>query len=170
MIQRDWEAARIAWIESSGDLSERHSREASDFLKYRNNSGEVADFHSLRHTFITLVAKSGVDPKTAKELARHSTITLAMDRYSHTELSDMYSAVERLNGLPEIQTEGVRATGTAGEVVGGSLVLPLVEQVENPCEFLRLSQIAHNQRKISKKPRFFFKGGGSRKYARSYFK
>ena len=39
-------------------------------------------FHALRHTFITNLARSGVHPKTAQSLARHSTITLTMDRYS----------------------------------------------------------------------------------------
>jgi integrase len=42
-------------------------------------SKRVVDFHALRHTFITSLAKSGVHPKTAQMLARHSTITLTMD-------------------------------------------------------------------------------------------
>jgi integrase len=44
----------------------------------------VVDFHALRHTFITSLAAAGVHPKTAQMLARHSTITLTMDRYTHT--------------------------------------------------------------------------------------
>ena len=53
-------------------------------IPYRDDAGRVADFHSLRHTFITNLARGGVHPKVAQALARHSTITLTMDRYSHT--------------------------------------------------------------------------------------
>ncbi len=144
MIQSDWRAARDAWIEAAGDSeAERKRREESDFLKYENSAGEVADFHSLRHTFITLVVKSGVDPKTAKELARHSTITLTMDRYSHIGLLDMHSAVERLSDLPEIQQEAARATGTDDLPVDGSLVLTCPSTcptAENSCDSMRVPE------------------------------
>lgn len=46
----------------------------------RDDAGRVADFHALRHTFISNLAAGGVHPKTAQSLARHSTITLTMDR------------------------------------------------------------------------------------------
>jgi hypothetical protein len=49
----------------------------------RDAAGLVADFHSLRHTFITNLATAGVHPKTAQTLARHCTISLTMDRYTH---------------------------------------------------------------------------------------
>jgi hypothetical protein len=51
-------------------------------IPYETKDG-VIDFHALRHTFITLLVKSGVQPKKAQTLARHSTITLTMDRYAH---------------------------------------------------------------------------------------
>ena len=40
----------------------------------------MADFHALRHTFVSNLANS----KMAQPLARHSTITLTMDRYTHS--------------------------------------------------------------------------------------
>ena len=36
----------------------------------------IADFHSLRHTFISNLAACGIHPKLAQQLARHSTIAL----------------------------------------------------------------------------------------------
>src|SRR5262249_50709344 len=48
-----------------------------------------ADFHALRHSFITLLERSGVSPKTAQELARHSDIRLTMQRYTHKTLHDL---------------------------------------------------------------------------------
>ncbi len=59
---------------------------------------EFADFHSLRHTYLTLLGRSGVDLKTAQELAGHSTPTLTA-RYSHRRLSDLTQAVAKLPNL-----------------------------------------------------------------------
>jgi len=52
-------------------------------IPYETADG-VVDFHSLRATYITLLVASGVDPKRVQALARHSTITLTMDRYCKT--------------------------------------------------------------------------------------
>jgi len=74
----------------------------------------VADFHALRHTFITRLARSGVAPAVAKSLARHSTITLTMDHYTHTFIEDERSALARLPGIvPTMPTPAAtRSTGT----------------------------------------------------------
>jgi integrase len=83
-----------------------------------------ADFHALRHTYITYLDRGGVSLRTAQELARHSTPTLTA-RYSHPRLNDMASAAEKLprflQGKPEGQADALRATGTEGK-----LVAPLV--------------------------------------------
>src|SRR5262249_13411612 len=76
------------------------------------NGPLFADFHSLRHTFITNLANGGVHPKTAQTLARHSTITLTMDRYSHTLVGEQVEALNLLPDLSQANREAVRATGT----------------------------------------------------------
>lgn len=96
MIRRDLKTARAAWIGEAPTPAERAERERSDFLASRDRDGRVADFHALRHTFITELVRAGVAPKDAKELARHSTITLTMDRYSHVGIRDTAAAVARL--------------------------------------------------------------------------
>src|SRR5690606_30042075 len=58
-------------------------------IAYADSLNRVVDFHALRHTFITSLAKAGVHPLKAKELARHSTITLTMDVYSHLEHDEL---------------------------------------------------------------------------------
>lgn len=55
----------------------------------------VVDFHALRHTFITHLVASGVQPKVAQVLARHSTIVLTMDRYAHAGRSELRAALDR---------------------------------------------------------------------------
>ncbi len=68
-------------------------------IPYRDDAGLVADFHALRHTFISNLARGGVHPKTAQALARHSTITLTMDRYSHTLVEEQSAALAALPDL-----------------------------------------------------------------------
>lgn len=63
--------------------------------------GEFADFHSLRHTFVSNLVAGNVHPKIAQKLARHSTITLTMDRYSHLQGDDSRNAIAALPDLDE---------------------------------------------------------------------
>jgi integrase len=55
-----------------------------------------ADFHSLRHCFITGLARAGVSPKMAQTLARHSDIRLTLGVYTHVELPGRTAAIESL--------------------------------------------------------------------------
>jgi len=66
--------------------------------------GRSVDIHSLRHTFGTMLARSGVTPRTAQELMRHSDIRLTTNIYQHLELIDTASAVEMLPNLGECHT------------------------------------------------------------------
>jgi hypothetical protein len=82
-----------------------------------DDDGRVFDFHGLRHQFITNLATAGVHPKAAQMLARHSTITLTMDRYTHLGLVDQTAALDKLPGLPSQngnEREAMKATGTTG--------------------------------------------------------
>ena len=119
MLKEDLARARAAWIAEARTEAERTVREEASFLVYRDESGRCADFHALRHTFITRLVRSGVKPKEAQTLARHSTITLTMDRYAHTGLHDVAAAVESLSSLPLSGPQGIepalRATGTDGQ-------------------------------------------------------
>jgi integrase len=63
--------------------------------------GLVYDFHALRHQFITDLAASGVHPKDAQVLARHSSITLTLDRYTHVRPANLRAALEGLPSLTE---------------------------------------------------------------------
>ena len=64
--------------------------------------GRYADFHALRKTFITNLSKSGVSPKMAQSLARHSDINLTMNVYTDVVLEDQAVAVELLPELPTL--------------------------------------------------------------------
>ena len=84
---------------------------------------EYADFHSLRHSYLTLGGRSGIDLRTLQELAGHSKPELTA-RYSHRRLYDLAGAVEKLPNL--VPSAGavankaeipLRLTGTDGGMV-----------------------------------------------------
>ncbi len=114
MLRTDLRRARARWIREAQDRAERRARRASPFLATPDDSGRVVDFHALRHTFITRLARSGITPAVAKSLARHSTIVLTMDYYTHTLIEDERAALDRLPEIrpvaPAVMT--TRATGT----------------------------------------------------------
>ena len=80
---------------------------------------EYADFHSLRHTYLTLGGRSGIDLRTLQELAGHSKPELTA-RYSHRRLYDLAGAVDKLPNLvppnPNANASEIpfRLTGTEG--------------------------------------------------------
>jgi integrase len=117
MIRRDLTEARKAWLQSFQDAHQRTEAEQSDFLTYRDGEGRYADFHALRHSFITMVGKAGVSPREHQDLARHSTYALT-SRYSHSRFYDLAAAVQSLpipTGKPGPKTEILAATGTDGK-------------------------------------------------------
>jgi integrase len=79
----------------------------------KDESGRTVDLHSLRHTFGTMLARSGVNPRTAMELMRHSDIRLTTNIYQHLELVDTAGAVNQLPVVSAARSDSeVRQTGT----------------------------------------------------------
>ena len=62
-------------------------------IPYVDQHGRVADFHALRHTFITRLVLAGVDLAKVQLLARHSTIRLTIETYSHLSIPDLAGAL-----------------------------------------------------------------------------
>ena len=119
MVRLDLTAARTAWLDEARRPKEREEWEKSCFLADTDSAGRVLDFHSLRHTFISNLARGGVHPKNAQALARHSTINLTMNVYTHTVLGDLANDVDKLPALPTLvggknEAVALAATGTDG--------------------------------------------------------
>ncbi len=118
-IRHDLETARTAWINDAKTNAERNERDQSDVLCYRDHDGRQADFHALRHTYLSRLGRSGASPKVMQRLARHSTVELTLGRYTHAGLYDLAAAVDRLPSLlpkspDQPETEALPATGTDG--------------------------------------------------------
>ena len=75
---------------------------------------EYADFHALRHSYLTLGGRSGIDLRTLQELAGHSKPELTA-RYSHRRLHDLTGAVAKIpNIIPVPDHPKAGETGTGG--------------------------------------------------------
>jgi integrase/recombinase XerD len=116
MIHRDLAAAREIWIDEASTDEGRAARVESDFLSYCDHSGRYADFHSLRHLFITRLEQAGISPKMAQTLARHSDIRLTLNVYTHVDLHDQTAAIQSLPGpsgacAEDVPANGLRVTG-----------------------------------------------------------
>jgi integrase len=86
---------------------------------------EYADFHSLRHTFVTALSSAGVGPKELQELARHSDPRLTLGLYTHSRSAELVKAIGRLQ-VPGQAPPGLLAGLTREELEGAVLGLALI--------------------------------------------
>ena len=103
------------WAEKAAEMLKADLTAAG--VAYQDERGRFLDFHALRHTFASNLAKAGVPPKLAQELMRHSDVNLTMGIYLHVDLPDMAAAVERLPSHDKPVSDQ-RATGTDSLVAG----------------------------------------------------
>ena len=66
-----------------------------------DEQGRIVDFHSLRHTYATMLSLAGVPPRQAQALLRHADINTTMKKYTHIEVMDLS---RQANLLPQIST------------------------------------------------------------------
>jgi len=87
------------------------TRRTSDMLKadleaagiaYVDDAGLFADFHSLRHSFVSLLVAGDIHPKLTQTLARHSSFSTTMQRYAHTRSKAEREALKALPCLPSM--------------------------------------------------------------------
>ena len=62
-----------------------------------DSQGRVVDFHSLRHTFCTILHRAGVPQREAMELMRHNDPRLTATTYADASLFSLRGAVEKLS-------------------------------------------------------------------------
>ena len=100
-----------SWTNKAAEMLRRDLEAAG--IPYEDGQGRFLDFHALRHTFGTNLAKAGVTPKVAQELMRHSDVKLTLNTYTHVGLYDLAGAVEKLPAFSGHSTDSTTArTGT----------------------------------------------------------
>ena len=81
----------------------------------KDDRGRVLDIHCLRHTFITMLAKSGVSLQVAQKAARHSSPLLTANIYTHIDLDDIAEAVNKLPAVGATQDIQANVAAMIGE-------------------------------------------------------
>jgi len=86
-----------------------------------DGQGRVVDTHSLRHGYISALARAGVPLKVVQTLARHSDPKLTMNVYSHLTAFDLHGAVA--DAIPDLGGDfggdEAAAIGTCGRSATG---------------------------------------------------
>ncbi len=120
-------------VKAFGGTYKQLTKRTSDMLKadlapaeipYVDDSGRYADFHSLRHTTGSLLAASGVHPKVAQSLMRHSTIDLTMSRYTHVLRGQESEAIAGLPDFSLPSNQRQKATGTDDRIAETTEIVP----------------------------------------------
>ena len=77
-------------------------------IEYETDDG-VLDFHALRHTFGTMLARHGVPPQIAQKLMRHANYNTTLKYYTHLTHGDLSKALKQ---LPTYESGRQVKTGT----------------------------------------------------------
>lgn len=114
-------AGKMPNVKAFGGTLKRLTSKTAEMLKadladakipYVDDAGRYADFHAMRHTTGSFLAASGVHPKVAQSIMRHSDINLTMSLYTHTLRGQESEAVKSLPDLSLPSKENMRASGT----------------------------------------------------------
>ena len=81
-------------------------------IPYETGAG-VLDFHALRVTYATMLARAGVSLVQAQQLMRHSDPKLTANVYTRLELHDGHAAVARIDVAATPAAGAARPSGTA---------------------------------------------------------
>ena len=81
-------------------------------IKHCDGAGRVIDYHALRVSYGTMLAKAGVAPRVAMELMRHTDMRLTMGIYTDPRILDTSRAVDTLPSLSDRPEDGRQRTAT----------------------------------------------------------
>ncbi len=83
-------------------------------IPYTDKYGRQRDFHSLRHTFASLLNQANVPLATAQKLMRHSDPKLTANIYTHVMVNTKAEALARLPVITSTlrQSDAAERTGT----------------------------------------------------------
>jgi hypothetical protein len=121
-----------------------------------DSQGRVVDTHSLRHGYISALARAGVPIQVAQTLARHSDPKLTMNVYSHLSAFDLHGAIAE--ALPDLTIEAaenvIASTGTDGPTATQFATRPDRDNpnIKPAKEFMSISPMTLNQRVVGSSP------------------
>ncbi len=115
-LRQQWQAhpaTPLAAVLTVPSMANHRAYLAAAKIAYEDDQGRRADFHALRHTYITNLNRAGVAPRMAMQLARHSDIRLTMKTYTNLSMTDLSAAIGDMSIPTRTSDDQQRATGTA---------------------------------------------------------
>ncbi len=79
----------------------KRSRCEKEWNKYLKSTNLQMNKHQLRHTYATMLYKSGVDMKTAMMLLGHKDMAMLIKIYTHTDMEMLTLSIDTLNKYME---------------------------------------------------------------------
>ena len=79
-------------------LEENEKKNNPDFVLTDENKIYFT-YHQLRHTYVCILHKAGVDLKEAQSFTGHKTIQILLDIYTHLDEEDKSNAIDKLNNF-----------------------------------------------------------------------
>lgn len=121
VVRQDWAAAGIPYVDAAG---------------------RVADFHSLRKTFVTQLQAHGVSTRSTQAMARHSDPMLTAKTYMSEYMLPLFDDVSRLPSYyPALGArKGALFPASTGQILAGG---GTIETKNSQAELLPLDCIKH---------------------------
>ena len=114
---------------------------AAAAIPYIDAKSEYADFHGLRTTFGTELAKSRLPVRVAMELLRHSDVKLTTKIYTDAGMLPIWDAVEALPMFNDTQIDTQKLVASGQELSAGvpikddvPILLAAGDQILSPSE------------------------------------
>jgi integrase len=104
-------------------------------IPYLDELGRRVDFHSLRHTFCTMLQRAGVPPRVIMELMRQSDLRLSSTTYTDTTCLPLFDEVGKLGTFlpsPLASPKFAKTCQNVGKPVQTELLLQRAEFVVFP--------------------------------------
>ena len=101
-------------------------------ITYKDVQGRQADFHALRYTFATNLARAGVNPRVAMEAMRHSEMRLTQNVYTDATQLGTFDAVKTLPSLLPLIASPDLGAGCLSVARGGTV--PFTHDSDNSPE------------------------------------
>ena len=104
-------------------------------IPYLDELGRRVDFHSLRHTFCTMLQRAGVPPRVIMELMRQSDLRLSSTTYTDTTCLPLFDEIGKLGTFfpsPLASPKFAKTCQNVGKPVQTELLLQRAEFVVFP--------------------------------------
>lgn len=78
---------------------EKEQKEINEDFELNDDNKIKFTYHQLRHTYVCILHKAGIDLKEAQSFTGHKTVQVLLDVYTHLDEEDKTKAIDKLNNF-----------------------------------------------------------------------